>query len=53
MWRLVVRAILAAAVALVVLLVPACELEGGRIKITGPSMSPELSTAISLAAELL
>ena len=48
-----VRAILAAAVVLTVLLIPACDVSDGRIKLTGPPISPEISAAISLAAELM
>ena len=48
----VVRAALATATVLLVLLIPACELEGGRVKVTGPSIGPEISAAIGLAAEL-
>ena len=53
MGRLLARAILAVIGALAVLLVPACELEGGHIQLTGPPMSPEISTVISLAAGLM
>ena len=53
MGRLLARAILAVVGALVLLLVPACELEGGHIQVTGPPMSPEVSTVISLVAELM
>ena len=53
MGRLLARAILAVVGALAFLLVPACELEGGHLQVTGPAMSPEISTVISLAAELM
>ena len=35
------------------LLVPACELRDGKVRIEGPAISPEASTAISLGASLL
>jgi hypothetical protein len=38
---------------LLVLLIPACRLNGGRIQVTGPAIAPELSAAIGLAAEIL
>lgn len=48
-----VRTVLAAVAALIVLLVPACDADGLVLRLTGPAVSPELSAAIALAAELI
>ena len=48
-----VRLVLAAVIALIVLLVPACEPGQSALRITGPALSPEVSAAVALAAGLL
>jgi hypothetical protein len=48
-----VRLVLAAVIALIVLLVPACEPGQSALRFTGPALSPEVSAAVALAAGLL
>jgi len=39
--------------ALLLLLVPACEMRGTKLVLEGPEMAPEVSAAIGVAARML
>ncbi len=53
MKRTMIRGILWIAIVCGVVLVPACDFRNGRLQVDGPAMSPEVSAAISLAAQVM
>jgi len=53
MRRTTARRILFGLIVLIVVLVPACNLRGGRLVLEGPTVSPEVAAAIQVAGTML